>query len=374
MNYPLILKKVIMKVLISGASFGTNFGDFLFAKMFQDFIGQQVGENNVFWHKNKYTLSDFYLKYLNYHNHPYKLSDIDVLVYMSGGYFCGRDRTVKDMVLRFFRYFGIGIRCIIRHIPICVIAIDVKESSNWFTNKIQHFILRRCQLVIVRNKESMNEVENILKGKDVEHYCSADSVFAMERSFFDNVPCAFRKGATTNKLLFLHSKPRFVCMEDFESKIIPIVNLFLKNHPEYTVVIASDQYSVKQKEVLSYISSRIATEKKEIYYYENPIALCKVLDQCDVIVTDKLHVGIVGCHLGKSVISFSGHTDKIARLYNQLGISDRTIPLKDLTIEKGFDLIESKYSDPVIVPIEIVNMAKNNFVLLSNFLKKIEEK
>lgn len=362
-----------MKVLISGASFGTNFGDFLFAKMFQDYIGQQVGENNVFWHKNKYTLSDFYLKYLNYHNHSYNLSDIDVLVYMSGGYFCGRDRNVKDIVLRFFRYFGIGIRCILRNIPICVIAIDVKNSSNWFTNKIQQFILRHCQLVIVRNKESMNELENILKGKDIEHYCSADSVFAIERSFFDDVTCDFHKTAVSDKLLFLHSKPRFVRMEDFENKIIPIVNLFLENHPEYTVVIASDQYSEEQKEVLPYIYSRISTDKKQIYYYENPIALCKVLDQCDVIVTDKLHVGIVGCHLGKSVISFSGHTDKIARLYNQLGIPDRTVPLQDLTIEKGIDLIESKYLEPVIVPSEVVSMAKNNFVLLTKFLNKIKK-
>ena len=37
-----------MKVLLSGATAGTNFGDFLFAKMFQEFVGAIVGKDNVF--------------------------------------------------------------------------------------------------------------------------------------------------------------------------------------------------------------------------------------------------------------------------------------------------------------------------------------
>lgn len=357
-----------MKVLIAGATFGTNFGDFLFAKMFQDYIGAEIGVENVFWHKNRYTLSDFYLKYLNYHNLPYKLSDIDVLVYMSGGYFCGLDRNFKDVVLRFIRYFGIAFRCIIRRIPICAIAIDVRESSNWFTNRVQRYILRHCKLVTVRNEESLFCLDKILKGSTVEYHCSTDSVFAMERSFFSNVDCSFVSRGFNGKRLFLHSKPRFVRMDDYMNKIIPIVNLFIKNHPEYSVVISADQYSENQKEILMYISSKILSPNKEIYYYENPIALCKVLDMCDIIVTDKLHVGIVGCYLGKSVISFSGHTDKIARLYNQLGIKDRTIPLRELTIDSGIKMLETKYSEPVCVPEEITRMAKNNFKTLSQFL------
>ena len=193
----------------------------------------------------------------------------------------------------------------------------------------------------------------------------------MERAFFSNEKFAFIKDNTKDKRLFLHSKPRFIRMTDYESKIIPIINLFVKRHPEYSVVIAADQYSENQEEILSYINSRIETQNKEIYYYENPVDLCNVIDNCDVIVTDKLHVGIVGCHLGKSVISFSGHTDKIKRLYNQLGISDRTIPLDELTIEKGFEILNSKYLEPVCVPDKITVMAKNNFKILSNFLNKL---
>ena len=38
-----------MKVMLSGATAGTNFGDLLFAKMFQQHISEQIGEENVFW-------------------------------------------------------------------------------------------------------------------------------------------------------------------------------------------------------------------------------------------------------------------------------------------------------------------------------------
>ena len=359
-----------MNILIAGATFGTNFGDFLFAKMFQNYLGSEYGNKNVFWHKNKYTLSNFYLKYLAYHNNPYNLSDINVLVYMSGGYFCGLDRNIKDIILRFYRYFGIGLRCILRNIPICAIGIDVKESNNWFTNIIQNYILRHCKLIVVRNEESFQCLEKILKGTSVEFYCSTDSVFAMERDFFSKEKFELKKENTKVKKLFLHSKPRFIRMQDFENKIIPIINLFINKHPEYSVVIAADQYSENQEEILSYISSKIETQNKEIYYYENPVDLCNVIDNCDIIVTDKLHVGIVGCHLGKSVISFSGHTDKIKRLYNQLGILDRTIPLNELTIEKGIEMLDSKYLESICVPEEITQMAKNNFKLLSEFLNR----
>ena len=48
-----------MKILLNGATGGTNFGDFLFAEAFQKEVGSLIGEDNVYWYDSRYSLSDF---------------------------------------------------------------------------------------------------------------------------------------------------------------------------------------------------------------------------------------------------------------------------------------------------------------------------
>ena len=60
-----------MKILLNGATGGTNFGDFIFAKMFQNKIGEIVGKENVCWYDARYSYSDFYAKHLK-NNNKYK--------------------------------------------------------------------------------------------------------------------------------------------------------------------------------------------------------------------------------------------------------------------------------------------------------------
>ena len=49
-----------MNILLNGATAGSNFGDFLFAKAFQDYVGGIVGKENVYWYNSRYAMSDFY--------------------------------------------------------------------------------------------------------------------------------------------------------------------------------------------------------------------------------------------------------------------------------------------------------------------------
>ena len=365
-----------MKVLLSGATSGTNFGDFLFAKMFQKHVVDIVGDGNVFWNdKGYHTISEFFAQRLNYKG-KFKLKDIDVLVYISGGYFCGHDKSWKDYLYRYLRYFHIGICCLIRRIPYAIIAVEAAKSDNFIIDFIQRLLIRRAELVIVRNQPSMDYVQAIL-GKDSDKaFCSVDSVFAMERSFFQDCTIPNNIVNSHNPKLFLHCNPTFSQNKQYFDVVIPIVNKFLENHPDYQVIVSADQYSSEFSQeggVGNFIKSLIKSDKTIVYQYDNPLELCKVIDVCDVIVTTKLHVGIVGAHLGKSVISFSGHTKKIARLYDQLGISDRTIPISELTIDDGYELLESKYNKGIYVPQNIIKSAKSNFVQLTTFLEKCDK-
>lgn len=360
-----------MKILLSGATAGTNFGDFLFAKMFQNYVGNIVGEENVYWYDGGYhAMSSFYAKHLNY-DRKYKLSEIDALVYISGGYLCGNDKCFRDYTLRFLNYFLIGILCWFRNIPFAFIAIEAAKSKSRVIDYVQRFLLRKARMVIVRNQPSYEYVTGIVGVDSKKVYCTADTVFAMDRTLYDfqTIPDEIEK--CKSPILFYHTKPLLAdCTKHFEL-IIPIINKFVYEHPEYTIIVSPDQYSENYNIVKTKLSEKIKASKVFFYDYENPVSLCKVIEKSDVVVTDKLHVGIVAAQLGKSVISFSGHTQKIARLYNQLGITDRTIPMSDLTIEKGLELLNIKHLEKISVSDDIRNAAKSNFVMLSEFIETI---
>ena len=362
-----------MKILLSGATAGTNFGDFLFARMFQDYVGNIVGNENVYWYDGGYrAMSDFYAKQLNY-DRKYKLSEIDALIYISGGYLCGNDRCIKDYVIRFLNYFLIGIRCYLHNIPFVFVGVEAARSKSIWIDYVQRFLVKKAKLIIVRNQPSYEYVLNIVGGNANKVFCTADSVFAIDCNFYNNLTIPDNILNCPSPILFYHTKPSLSGSAKHFELIIPIITQFLNEHPEYSVIISPDQYSVNFEEVKHKVLQRIKANNVIVYNYDNPVALCRVIDKCDVVVTDKLHVGIVGAQLGKSVISFSGHTQKIARLYEQLGISDRTIPLSELTIKKGVELLNNKHHERVVVPDSIRKAAKSNFVMLSKFIESINK-
>lgn len=355
------------RILLSGATAGTNFGDCLFAIMFQNEVAKVVGKENVYWYKNRFSISDYFKKQLNNYQEYKSIKQIDSLVYISGGYFCGDDRNWKDYLLRYLRYFSVGLKCILCRIPYIIVAVEVGPSKSKIIEFIEKIILRKAKTLIVRNHSSKIYAESFGCKNVIE---TADSVFAMDNAIFEDAELP-QPLSTKGKKLFLHINPSIEQNRNIIEKIIPVVNRFIKQHPEYKIILGMDQYYSNQQQVIDYVKQNIENQVlvQGGVIYDNPLTLCKVLDNVDVIVTHKLHVGIVGAKLGKSVISFSGHTEKIQRLYDQLGIGNRTYPLKNLTTSKGLEMLEEFHNVNIKVPDNITNLAKTNFTYLLDFLK-----
>lgn len=353
------------KVLLNGATRGTNFGDFLFAKMFQEHIAEKVGAGNVAWFTSRYAYSAYYKKYLENSN-QFPLRETDALVYISGGYFGGNDKTLKQLIIRYLSYFSIGVIFALRKMPYAIIGVEVASCRSKWMNAVQKFILSRAAVLTVRNEESFRAV----KAMGIENaICTADSVFAMPDSLFDGVEAPSLEGAGTPRLL-VHMNPIRAKNERIIRRVIPVVNRFVKAHPEYHVVLACDQYSQEQRAALDEVAALVEGPVTTVEY-QNPLALYRVIEQVDVVVTTKLHVGIVGARLGKSVISFSGHTEKIQRLYSQLGEGSRTCPLDQVTEEQGVALLEAYHNKPMCVSQEITDAARVNFAQLDAFLDRL---
>lgn len=359
-----------MKVLINGATAGTNFGDFLFAKMFQNHLSKLVGAENVFWYQSRFAFSDFYSRHLN-NNKKYKLSDIDAFVYMSGGYFLGDDHGLVDYIYRYLRYFHIGLLCVLKRIPYGIFGLEVGPTSSKWLHAVESIIFKNAKSISVRNIESLNYIKLTFGGGNfnIPLHCTADSVFALERSLFDDKRLPLDIEKCRGKKLFFHINPSIEANNNIVDKIVPVLNTFIKNHNEYTIIVSPDQYNTNIKNVLDYIKLKICTPNVIGYSYDDPLELCKVIDSCDFVITHKLHVGIVASHLGKSVVSFSGHTSKIERLYKQLNIVERTIPMSSMTYNKGIEMLEKFHDKPIKVSDNIKELAKINFKLLTSFIE-----
>lgn len=352
-----------MKVLLNGATGGTNFGDFLFARMFHDAVSAQVGEENVFWYESRYCLSDFYKRHLKCRSRKHKLRDIDALVCISGGYFCGGDTTLRQYIIRYLRYFHLCIRCIFRKIPIAIVGVDVAKPKWRAMDRIQRFILSRADLVVVRNEESLEQAKRYGVKAPV---LTADTAHVIDPTMYEN--CAVQEDVAQSggKKLFFHVQ---ASCQDAAWRLIPAIDQFVKENPEYSVVIGVDQYC-EEDAFLFAMAKAFSCPNVVVNNYDDPFALCKVLDMMDLIVTPKLHVGIVGATLGKSVVSFSVHTEKIGRFYHQLGEDERTLPMKDFSEDKAISLLE-KYKDvPICVNPEILRASRKNLEYLKEFIDK----
>lgn len=357
-----------MKILLNGATAGTNFGDFLFAYMFQEYLMQHRDIDEVLWYSSKVAYSDFFASHLK-NNRFGRIDNVDGLVSISGGYFAGDDKRLWDYVLRYFRYFAVIQKCILRRKPYGIFGIEVAHSKSWILDRIQRYLLRRASVVVVRNTESFA----VAKEYGVENLiCTADSVFALRNEVFQQKIVPAEIESPDRKLLLFHVRSKRQDNISLNERLIPAVNEFLAVHKDYGVVLTTDQYGEKITEELKFIAQQIRCDWILLYNYEDPLALCKVIDCADLVVTAKLHVGIVGAKLGKSVLSFSDHSSKISRFYAQIGEPCRSIPLATATKDVVLKMLNEYYDKPIEVPLELQEAAQKTFDVLDEFVARVK--
>ena len=353
-----------MKVLLNGATGGTNFGDFLFAEAFQNKVIELIGKENVYWYDSRYALSDFFKKYLDYHN-CYKLSEIDALICVSGGYFCGNDYSFKNYLIRYLMYFHICIRCLLRKIPIAIIGVEVGVPKNKIMQKIQKSILQRADVLIVRNEESLECLKNDYDLHNAK--CTADSAYAIVDSLPHKEDDLNKEDRGSERNIFIHIDPLYLSRYE---RVIHTINEFLNRHSNYHVYVGTDQ-KCSNEDQIQRMCKKILCKHFEYIPYEYPTHLCEILMKMDFIITPKLHVGIVGATLGKSVISFSIHSEKVDRFYNQINEEDRTMSMNSFDEGKAIEMLERYHNRKIIIDDSLIKSSYRKFEYMDVFLKSL---
>jgi len=343
------------KVVVVGATYMDNFGDMLFAKMMADAL-----ENKCEF--RYYLLSDFARNFVCAERiSSFACGEADALIYMPGGFLGDKyDTSLYATFKWFWRYFPIGLKFAHEGKPILVLGVGAGPCKYGVMRMIIKYICKRSKKVVVREQDS----HNFLKSIGVDSTVTSDLAQLITAYKLPELNADF--GDKKKLLVHVNHKQKIV------RRILPAVKLFYENHrKEYSLVIASDQVFPDDRHVFEQFRA-FAGGDASFYKYRDPLELCRVITMCDVVITYKLHVGVVACSYGKSVIAVPEHYKKVERYYNQIGYSERVLPLCLVDNESLYNLLNKFYDKPICVPEAVLEAARTNYLELDRFLSELE--
>lgn len=351
-----------MKILIHGCICTTNFGDALFAKLFYETLNTKNNEVD-FLSAPHIGISDFFRKEIGYDKHVgfFKVLHSDVLVMMSGGYLGDDTFSLKNSIMRYIRYYFLtGVFQLLRK-PVYFVGVGGGPLYSKWLQRIVANVLNKAKYISVRDKETYDYmIEYGVKNKMV---ITSDTALVLTSDAIDTKKLS-ENALTGEKYLFFHYVSKKSLEQKIAENVIPAINKFLIEHENYKVIFGCDE--VKNiEDMLSSSCYKLLPEGRVILNeYIGVKQLCEVLNSVDFIITPKLHVGIVGAALNKSVISFPIHREKTERFYRQIQQGGRSLHLDKLTTEIAYDKINEYYDKPIIISEEIRNSAISNLDVL----------
>jgi|SRR5690625_627122 len=290
-------------VLVHGSYFANNFGDTLLIKLLCDDIVQ---------------MSDFDVRLAAY-GHPeeqkstgYKVIESNELhrvvkvVNSGGGYFGEPNVNILNRYKWSIRNYNRHLkwRSVYKNVPTAYIGIGVGPISMLPFRYLVSKELKRSDLVIVRDEESYD-------------YCKAIGVLNAEVgidyafTLYDDMP------PTKKKIVLIHAVDE---LNGIEREAIIELRKAYTDHKFLLIFDIEKSQNTKNRIYNSY--HNFVDGFKD---YKELNELLSIIKNSEIILTPKLHVGIIGIVFNCKIISIPYH-QKTIRLYNQLGVNEYCIP------------------------------------------------
>lgn len=351
-----------MNIVIHGAINSSNFGDVLFAKMFYSACSDLPDSNVDFVQIPRFGVGNFVRKETGYKRVLSKMGYLkaDKLVMMSGGYLGLSSTDLYSVVHLYARFiFPARIYQFIKK-PVYIIGVSGGPIENKWLRKSVIKLIDHAEKVIVRDEETKDYLIQYGATNDIE--VTADTALSIDKKRIPEIDdLALRSFLQSRKTIFLHSEE---CADlEVAKSIIPSLNLFLSNHPEYGIVFGYD-YQIDRSIKKSICWDTISCEAKFAYEYKSVDQMLALLNNIDVIITTKLHVGILGSVFGKSVLAFPEMEEKTKNFYKQIGYSERCIPLSKINEEIVLYQLEKYYDKPIEINDELIKRAQKNLATI----------
>lgn len=260
-----------------------------------------------------------------------------------------------------------------KRIPYAILGVGAGPMSYPFTRYITKKIFNKASTVSVRDEESKEFLKSI--GVKNEISVVPDWVMGMdtEELVRENESRKIKeiiKNFDQHEKIYVHLTTKNDERNPGMEIVIQDLIKYSEQNSNARFIIGCDQSRESQENRAKEIVDRFSPDKVMFFPYSGPWMLSSMLNQIDMVVTDKLHVGIVGTRLGKFVISVPYHT-KTLRFYNQLGLSDRSKMLKEISKEEVYKLMSNYENKDIKNLASIIKQSKTNYNLLEKYIKGI---
>lgn len=352
----------MQQIILHGATNAgsSNFGDFIYGNELYKFCKAYTNKKVCFWDP-----SDYFKKYIsNYDDEKPDISKSDGLIYIPGGYFCEPpNSSLKQSYRRFMRYMPVGLRHILKSKPIYITGLGAGPIDSICVKAPARLIVRKAKMITVRDSKSLSTIKNMGRN-DVWDF--GDMILSFDlrsQGHLTNQISKISNIVNSGKKILLihynHSKEALSLYADGCKE-------FLKCHDEYFPVVASDSILQNENQLFSDFSSKLGM-KCFHFIYDNPYEMLSLLQIVNLVITCKLHVGVVAAMFNKSVISTAVHVEKTKRFYVQIGEADRCIALNDSSDVIITNLLEKYHAKEIAIPQEQIDLAKEHFNKLKEF-------
>lgn len=299
-------------VSLHGSYFSNNYGDILLIKLFYRWI-QGVSDDIVINLPMAYKRRVKELPTKKYG--VFNLLHSKCLIYCGGGYFGEQPkRKIKWSIRNFCRHLIIGIIAVYLRIPIAIIGVEFGPLSvSWF-RKCVIWLAKHAQIIVVRNKESREFLENYGVDNVIE---SVDAVLTL-------LPSEDKK--INNNDVLIHIPLISAAPKQYLTMTEVLINALL-NRGIRKVTLIEDTFNQYKK---GYESLFSLFEKAGINYsvfsYRGTDALIERISFASHVVTTKLHMGITGAAMNKNVLAIYNHP-KTLRFHKQIGNEENCLPM-----------------------------------------------
>ncbi len=355
------------RILLHGATNcgSSNYGDFLYGYIVYQFFEQK--KMNVEF----YQPSAFFMEYIENYNNiiKFKKNKADLIVYIPGGYFGeGHKAKLKENIMQFLRFMPLGIWASCKKKPIIVMGIGAGPINNIFMKLAIKRICNNAKFVTTRDNISYKELKKICPKANIIE--CGDLILTKKWNENKIKTGQINKIAGLNKKIILvhynHDKEAL-------KKFAEALNIFINNNKEYFVVVSADSILENEDEYYNEFK-KIFKYRSEHFVYNNPFEMTELLKLSNVVLTCKLHIGVVSALYEKSVIAAACHPEKTMRFYEQINESNRCIELEKIEPYQLANLLEKYKEKRINIKDEVVDKANKTWKILEDFLGDENEK
>ncbi|MDD2268372.1 MAG: polysaccharide pyruvyl transferase family protein [Eubacteriales bacterium] len=341
----------------------SNYGDYLYGELIYKYL-KEKSYNVIF-----YQPSDFFKKHIPGYTGICGRKNPAAVLYVPGGYFGeGHNASFRENIIHFLRFMPLGIWASFRHTPMAVIGVGAGPNNCRLLTYGVKRICNHSEFVSVRDNISYEAIK-VLCPKANLYNCSDLIVSSLPYLRQNNTKqiSEIIKSRGNRKILLIHYSNNRLALSLFAKA----AKAFIKSHPDYFVVVSSDSCLENEYELFSRFKE-IFGEACGHFNYDDPAEFTALLQQADMVLTCKLHVGVVSCCYGKSVIAAACHPEKTKRFYEQISTPDRCVSLFETTTDELSQLLEKFYLAQIRIPDSLINKAQMSWTLLDNFLNTLD--